>query len=437
MSYRTQHHYKITLELTVDGERLPAENDIIYCSFLRTPIARIASKCIVRANIPQDTANRYIKALSNHDFERNLEVLLTITMHDEQESDISEKEGNPIYKRLFKCIALEPILVSKNVGNDIPCHMILVNKMLHTMATQNTYNVILNGTSSIDALNKFEKWVTSTYGDFVNFQKVGVDKDQSDFVYEQILTNQSNDLNIPTQIINSFKTNDICTTYFWDDFVISDSNIARKDVCAWHINFNNTDALDKVDVTKQGDMSKLVSYIKDIPCTDIFNEIHFGSEQRVYNLPSHVTGKVPNNDPYIDTQRGGKVEKINITKGREKTSVLNTEAPSSIPYETTVKSISIFAPDDEEHADKRITKTKDMFDKIERFVEFNIGPCFPDFPQFGQKYNLNYYIYDEAINEFKFTPLNICNTFVRKSNKEPWLIHSVKSLMIQYKPKIG
>jgi len=90
----------------------------------------------------------------------------------------------------------------------------------------------------------------------------------------------------------------------------------------------------------------------------------------------------------------------------------------------------IYCPDEPGNGQARFDNAIQLVsDKIMGFQYYEMSNCLPDFPQFGEIYNLE----EHNESNFVLSPLNIVNVFYRKNQREHYLYHLAKTVMLRYK----
>lgn len=413
---RFQFHYEINLISDTDGEII----DLQYCCFIRAPLYHTCSYCIAKCFIPQLLLRKYTELISLNQFPK---LKLKIYFLDES-SQMSERKINIIYNQTVQCISIHPEKAARYTENDIHVKMVLVNPMLHYMGTTNTYNTLLENVTGYDALENFEEWIQENYGNIFDFQHYGVSENLNEYTYEHILVKTSNDLNVPNYLIDTYKINNSPTIYFFDNFNIDERT--KNDIACLYLNLSKLESQFGENTSKFPDMEMLTKVIKKIPIKDAFKKydksgqvFNFRSKNIKYNHKKVTESNIPN--------KKSEINEINLDSER-KINVSNDGPISNQQIQQSSYFSSVYVPDDFKNAELRFNETKDQFvNRLNSIVYIEVTSSVPDYPNFGKKYDI------EKSGGFNFTPLSICNIFVRKNDKEPYMTLINKAVMVQFR----
>lgn len=416
MSNKLQFHYEINLSSQEDGEFI----DIQYCSFIRAPFYHTTSYCIIKCFVPQLIVQKYIEQTSVNNFPK---FKMKIYLLDEL-GQFSSKRVDIIYQQTLQCISITPEKALKYTEDSIHIKMILVNPVLHYMGMTNVYNVILENTTGYGALKNFEGWIKNNYGEIFDFQHFGVIENQNTYQYEQILVKVPNDLNVPNYLIDSYKINNNPCFYFFDNFNIGEKT--KNDIVCLYLNLSKLDSQYGQKTSLYPDTNMLTKIVKKIPIKDAFKKYDkdghvfvFRSNEIKFDHKKLTTSSIPNKKSEMSEIELEDKRKIFVSNDGP---ITNQQISQSSAFS------SIYFPDDLSNAKKRFESTKDQFiNKLQNIVFIEITSAMPNYPIFGTKYDI------EKNGKFDYTPLCICNIFVRKNDKEHFMILINKTIMLQFK----
>ena len=417
MGSKSQFHYEIGLEIDgCEGEAI----DVNWCSFIRAPVFKLASYCLLKCFLPQVLIEEMIENISDNNFPV---IKLNIYLLNELSKSYDERL-NPIFEKSLLCIGCTPLKVLDLSQNSSHVILVLTNPIIYYMGMTNTYNKILTNVTAYDGIKAFESWATETHGSVFDFKHIGMGTSINKTQYEQLLFKTSSDLMIPSYLIYGYKTNDFLSWYFFDDFYIDKKS--KKEIVCTCINAEALADQEGDRIEEYPDMNKLTKIVREIPIADISkkydkdgNAFIFTTNEMKYNHEKIPQSSVP--------KKSGNMKTINIMDGRDLSVSKNGSiSTTTIPQSTTIS--NIYVPDNPQQALKRFEKCKDiMKDKIRRFVSVEVTNSFMDYPQIGKKYDI------EKSGRYNYSPLSIVNTFVRKTDKEEF--HSLinRSLMINFR----
>ncbi len=408
----TQFNFEINLEIA--GKTYA---DITYCSFLRAPLVKQCGIAIMKIYLSQVITRQMVADVDTNNYPK---MKLKVYLKDE----ITKKKTKELFQQQVNCINVLPDGPIKFQEERMHVTLVLVHFILQYISNNNTYNVIEEDTTAYAALSKFEGWLLSTYNAGFLPHHIGVDS--STYIYEQMLIRAPNDLNVPTFIINNYKPNKSFGFYFFDSFYVSDDR--QVDIVNHFINFSSKHAFKKVDVYEYVDQKLNVNFIKNCNMSDLkekfltpignrkifrHREIAFDHEKKPTNctMPRECpTGLVP----------------IPLVGDRQIKNIPDIKR-SSIQWPSSAIT-NIYCPDEVELGEERFEKGQQFMSNFKGIQFFEITNSLPDFPQFGEIYNLE----EENKKNYVLTPINICNIFIRKNMKENDLYHTAKTLMFRF-----
>ena len=413
---KAQFHYELNLNSQEDGDI----NDIQYCCFIRAPLYHTTSYCIMKCFVPQLVVQKYMTQVSVNNFPK---FKLKIYILDES-SQFHEKKIDIIYNQSVQCISITPEKSMRYTESNVHVKMVLVNPILHYMGITNAYNVILENTTGYNALKNYEEWIKKNYGNVFNFQHYGVSENQNSFQYEHILVKTPNDLNVPNYLIDTYKINNNPCFYFFDNFNIDEKT--ENDIVCFYINLSKLDAQMGQQTSKFPDMNMLTKVVRKIPIKDMQRKydkdghvIVYRSPELKYNHKKVTSSSIPTKD--------SKVEKVELSEDRN-IFVSNDGPISNHQISQSSMFSSIYFSDSLENAKLRYESTKEQFiKKLNNFVYVEITNAIPNYPNFGKKYDI------EKSSKYDFSPICICNIFIRKNDKEPFMALLNQTIMVQFK----
>ena len=398
--------------------------DVLFCAFYRTPIIKQASYTILRINLSPKAIFKVQKDLSD-----NKHTKFKIIIYIVDRSDKYKRIKKIFYKNY---LALNIKLKENFQPNKerVMCELLLVNPVLFYMNNTNTYNKILLDLTAYSALKQYESFIKSTYGDTFYFNHLG-NVNNNSYKYEQILIKVTDDLNVPNQIINTFKTSDSFSYYFFDDFQLSEE--CDRDISCTCLNFSKKDQFAQFDITDFGDILQNVALkIQTKFNDDVFSldkkedSINYNHQEIIYKITKRQKSKVPEQKKI--TQENMKLNfgsdidldrKFVYTKSQESIKQLSQSSQTT----------NMYSPDSVSNAKKRFKEGKTFLTKsINELVTMESNNSFFEWLQFGKLYNFEI----NKPTEFLYTPLNIIHIFQRKIMKEHYLSHLLKFNCIKY-----
>lgn len=388
-------------------------NDVQFCSFIKQPIEKNSSYCLIKINLTDVVVQQIKNDISSSNFPRFNLIIFLIN---------NNKRSILLYEKVYKVLYLTTNDNDINIKQTVSCSLLLVNPILHYMSTTNAFNTIVNNTTSYDVIKKYQKFIVKNYGDGFYFNNIGLTAEKNEYLYEQILIKTQNDLVVPSEIIKKYKPFNSFNFYFFDDFNFSEDN--TRDICVNYINLSNKKLFKKVDMYERTDIFQGLRKLKYTPVSDFFSIVHKNSETKnvITNEINYKTDKQIKS--FIPTHKTieNKVISINEYNNISLTTNINlTLSNNRKKVNRSVEYTDLYAPDSIINSQTRFENAKNLFDnKITTIADFYCPNSIPNSIQLGNIYNF------EKQNDFKYTPFNIVNIFFRKNIREPILSHVVK-----------
>ena len=402
--------YEIVLQAVETKEMY---HDVQFCSFIKQPIEKNSSYCLIKLNLTDIILQQIKNDISVSNYPRfNLMIFL---INDNKRTTV-------LYEKSFQVLFINPDEEDVTIKDRVSCRLLLVNPLLHYMSTTNAFNRILNNKTAYDIILKYEEFVIKQYGNSFSRNHIGVKKQKNEHLYEQILIKTENDLKVPTDIINKYKPFNSFNFYFFDDFNFSENN--KYDICMNYINLSNKNLFNKFDIYEFPDLVQGMRKIKTTPVSDFFSIIH--KEMQTQNVHTkEIRYKTDKKiTAFIPTQKTIMSIPTEVNEYRNIAHSINTNLTSTNNKKKIQQSIEytdIYAPDNMDNTNARFKNAKELFDeKIKNITEYYCPNAIPDAIQLGNLYNFG------IAKEFIFTPFNIVSIFFRKNIREHLLSHIVK-----------
>jgi hypothetical protein len=418
--------YKIQIK-NIRGEIF---DDTIHCICYKAPLIKKASYWTIRINVSTVWAEQVFYDIGKHN---RISVELKISEVKYEGQKESYKIVKDIYERSCVCLNISNAKGQYKIDTtDMNTEVLLVltDHILYDMSLKLFFNRRFTDTTAYDALQEFETKIVEQYGDNFYKNKVGVDKDKSSHIYEQILVAGINDLNVSDLLLYSKKALTKPSLYFFDDFYMDSKN--DKAIAIHHINLFdiNNDDFKKVNLVKYFDTSFQTIILKEVPLFDVFQSVTNGCSHWNVDNP-RATDRLITDDtitvfkPIVTSTSEDDYE----IDGERKAKIVKTE----VKYEETKqkqKSTQIFTPDKSDLAIQRIKDFSEFIKvKAKQLVVIQTTDCYCDWLQFGRSYNID--VTSARINNYIATPILICNIFY-KDGTERVMKHIAKSVMIEY-----
>jgi len=418
MGAQSQLNFEIII--TINGITY---SDITYCAFIRSPVIKQSSFCLVKLFFSQILLRQMMSDIDKNQF-------VDCNMKIYAKDDNKRKDNiNIIFSKTFKCIKVVPEGSIRFQEDKMFASFILVHPTLYYLNNNNTYNNIQFDKKGYEILTNFESFLTDQFGDIFNFKHIGADIQKNEYVYEEVLTRAKNDLSVPNYLINNYKINNTFSYYFFDPFTMSEEE--DMEITNYYINlydpkkFKQRDVFEyfdrhvtsnKISIKNFSDLNQDI--LNKVGNRFIFNhqEIKYSHEKTPKTTPINKKNKPTSTDFKMVEERKIK----SITEGSTKEAIYGGSSAVSILY----------CPDKPENGQTRFDNAVELIsNKIMGIQYYEMSNCLPDFPQFGEIYNLE----EENSSNFILTPLNIVNVFFRKIRKEQYLYHLAKTVMLRYK----
>ena len=379
-------------------------SDVHYVSFVRTPIIKHASFCIIQMNLPSLMVKQLQLNISSNSYET-----WTLLIYEIAERMSSDTPVDLIFEKPYKILSLqlqEPLLFNKP---NIVVRLLLVNPILYSMDTSTAFNQILNELTAFDAIKKYEEFIDETYGKFY-YHHVGVTEKVNKFKYEQIFIPPSvTTINVPKYLINTYKPFHAYSIFFFDDFYFSE-NVDKDITC--HL-LNLTDVKNSFN---QFDIHKYLDFVRS---TKILGKKDFTDPFRILDrIGSFVYKNANIGINYLKKTVGSAVQSSSQspeTKEIEdrKTNIVKSQLQEQKLRQSTRSSI-IYIPDNKTNAEERLKLAQElMFEKFENICYYETQNCLPYWIQFGFLYNIEM----DDPNNYLYTPISIVNIFRRTEQK--------------------
>lgn len=397
-------------------------SDVHYTAFVRTPIIKQASFCVIQMNLPYLIVREQMEKISQNMY--NVWKMEIYTIDENNNNKI-----NVIFSKQFVMLSVLPLEKEyfQFLKPDTVVKIVLANPILYSLSTTNGFNEIMEDVTAYGAIKKYEKYLKENYGQF-KFNHVGTSEKLNRFLYEQIFTPPTIDtLNIPKYIINTFKPFDSYNTYFFDDFYLTpDSNEA---ITAHFLNFYNIK-----NHFKPMSMGEYPDYAF---LTRRFGKTEFTDQFRSLDTPNSTSTFINKNISFVSDQSNNattpqtSTSNVGIAQiyGR-KDKVPKYQTIQNKQKNKSVRAKVIYTPDNDVNAAKRIQVAQElMFYKFEHFCFYQTDNCLPDWMQFGKIYDME----SDNREAFLYTPLSIINIFHRTQEKEKatYCYHMMKYCMMK------
>lgn len=398
-------------------------DDINFFAAVRTPITKQAGFCVLKCFFSQVMARQM-----QSDINRNIfpDVNVAIYMYDEANNN----QLKFICDKKFKCLNIQVEGTLRFEEDRQYVTFILTHPIIYYISNNNTFNQIFLDQTAYNVLKAYEGFLTSNFGDIFHFRHIGADKNKNGYVYEQLLTRASNDLAMPDYLINTYKINNSFCFYFFDPFYINKD--AQNEVTCHYINLDAKDNFKNVNVHEYADMNIMTNHVKKKNINDIFQKLIDKDGHRIilnqqdiqsfYEKKPKQTGLPKKLKPVLN-------EETLIAEGGRSIQSVMEKSITNQNYPNGSATSTIYCPDSIDNGEQRFNKSKELLkDKLMSLHYYEMSNCLPEYPQFGQLYNL-----EEHNDSYIYTPLNIVNVFYRKVFREPYLYHMAKTVMIRYK----
>lgn len=421
MSSTGQFHYEIVI--TYNGRYW---RDINYCIFLRNPIYKLSSYCLLKGFLPQLAVYEILNRVGEDDFPTIIVEIYRINEPDE------EKGRTLLFSKDLLCLSITPDGELLYEETNTHATMLLVHPILYYLDNHNTFNKYFIDTTAYDVISNFESWLKSKHGDIFNINHQGVFNYKNSFEYEQILVRAPSDLNVPIYLTNVYKAIQANCFYFYDPFEITIEN--DKEIRIHFLTTQNKNSLQTDDINEYYDKGMSLKLLSEHPFNDISRELvdkDQNGHRKVFNhrniLYDHE--KKPTQTT-LQKMTMSNVMDIKLVQETERKIKFPIATNSGSSQETSSSISRFYVPDKVSCAEERFSLGQEYYKNVvDGFSVFEFSNCLPDFPKFGNRYNLDTF----NPREYIFTPLSICNIYARKIQREQYLYHFSKCLMLKYK----
>lgn len=413
----TELHFEIILKIV--GKNY---NDIGYCCFFRSPLVKLSSFCLVSLYMSQILIRQMVSDTDKNEF-------LDCTMSIYSKNETTNDNVNCIFTKTLKCIKVIPDGAIRYQEDEMPVKLLLIHPTLYYLANNNTYNKILNESKAYDVLKSYENFLTITFGDIFDFKHIGADINKNNYIYEQILTRVPNDLSIPTYLINNYKINNSFSFYFFDPFYISENS--ENEITNFYINLFNKKKFKQKDTYKYADQQLMTKQIQIQNLSDIKQNLINKIGNRIILNDKDIRysyDKSPKTS-MINEKLKPTIDEFKLIENRKIKTIVE-KSKKTKEYSGSSAITSIYCPDNVENGELRFNNAIQLMSDIIMGIHYyEISNCLPDFPQFGNVYNLE----QENKSNYNLTPISINNIFFRKRFKEHYLYHLSKTMFIRFK----
>ena len=413
----SQLHFEVLLEFANSSMR-----DINYCAFIRSPIIKQASFCMVEVFMSQILARQLQSDLSRNKY---ADIKVIIYVDDQAEKDKIQN----IYKKTLRCLDMKTDKNIQFTDDRIHVTLLLVHPILHYLGNNNTFNRIFLNTTSSSVLGTYEGFLTSEFGDIFLFNHIGDDVQKNSFTYRQLLTKSPNDLSIPDYLIQNYKVNNSFCYYFYDIFHISDNS--TNEICCNYINLHDNKQFKQINVGKYIDKQLTVDHIDGRTFSDMHHKFIDKKGTRYILREPDIRAEYEKEPKKTSLDKKNKPteQEFELVDGR-KVKVQIEKNLTSHNYSGSSALNEIYCPDNIKNGRKRYDNAIELLkEKLLQIEIYELSNCLPDFIQFDQIYNLE----DHNETNYNYVPISIVNIFARKVYREQYLYHLAKTTMLRYK----
>jgi hypothetical protein len=357
---------------------------------------------------------------------------------------------------VLNCQTLQRDIIERYLDTNIsvPCRLMLVNPTLYTLGTTlNTFNKKYWNVVPIDIIKDFSKYLEDEYKDTFQTKFIHTDKNIHDFKYEHIIARADNDMILPKQINDMYKTYKYPCFIFFDDFAINNEN--KKDVLFLHMCLEScqTPGLEPIDIYKEPGIDSQFGTVnlKKISMMDrdsIFNYDPDSTrftvrDEQGYHKSYWLVNKEPieNYSPKLSVKIpvstiANELDPIQLPR----TILSNTFDKSTVTKDNLISDFfKLYAPDGVDQVNNtggeyrgwwdRFRMTEEFFKRrILAFYQMTSQNVHCDFYQFYRTYNFD----NTDITDFSFQPIAIANIFRRLEPKNTACMHTAKTVMLRY-----
>jgi hypothetical protein len=410
--------------------------DVVFCSCIKAPFYKKASFWVLKINVSTHWAQQLFNDLNDATI-RQLELEIHEIKHEGDFDSLNE--GRLVHYKSYNCIsatnAKEGELLRVEDSNS-EIILTLADHILFDMTKKNAFNKKLKDITAYDAILDYEQKLTERYGENAFwFNKINVEKDKSDYTYEELLLTAVNDQQITDILLYSKKALKNIAFYFFDDFCLDKD--CNKAIACHFINLPDLTEFKQFKIEESFDTTHFTTLLKEYNFSDTFRHITDGYSNTVIKnkymfAKLDLDRKTPTFHPSIDNIDN--TNEYNVNENRQSTVVKVTKEDVKHENKATdtpsdrQKPRIIYAPDSIALAEERIKNcTLFIENKIRRLIQLQTVDCYCEWLQFGRGYNFDQIFPESSL----FTPIMICNIFY-KEGTERSVKHMVKSLMLEY-----
>lgn len=425
---------KYVILVTFEGKNRTVHDDVLYLGIFRVPIQFINTMYMLKLNVSPVLAKQVENDVSDNKYPKLKLQIYTVDPQGKQD-DIA----NPLYERTL----VIGRMTNESAGGmpekgSVPIRMILIDPILYDMGKKLLFNGVKKGTA-LQILEEYEGFIKSKYGDHFEFKKKI--SDENKHIYEQILINPQkfkvglpdggeleynlkSDMDVPLFLQSQYKTTNVFSFYFFDTFNLQ----VKKNICGTFVSLFDSKKLEVFDCSKQKDIPKLTHVVNTTPINDpsqTFNKenavLNFRTSDMSYSTEKQINSKSPQQKNTNQTEY--------TLAGRQKKIYFAQSTNESKPAGQSSESLNIQSTDDSATAKTRFNNIKDTFNKkLDSIVEFETPQTTPDWLQFGTCYNLA----ENTPDEYIYTPVAICNIFMKLDTKGRIVEHNLKFMCVKF-----
>ena len=423
--------YEIKAEV---GGRSFTDINIFY--FYRLPWINSSAYSKIVMHMPVQYFLELNEKIRNNEF-----PMFTITI---DVADESKKKGDNLRSDSTTYLATVRQLIAIKSGTSnvhkpseqiIPCTFLLVDKILHRMGQEASFNYVLNNKTAKQAIGSYEGHISERYGgQTFDFKTIG--SNYNEYIYEEQLIKGINNLVIPSELIMNHKPTFTPSYYFIDTF--RNTMDVKRTLCCLFVDIGNKDLFEKFDIYENGreEIQVGTTLVKETPILDKSNYFKKDSPT-VYIKDRNNNWKyyIPDPPVSVDQQEGQFVESKldeSCEKGRG-----GSERKFHATYGTLNQKpkeigeiYTLYSPDNIESAKTRYSQiTTFIRDNIQGLYEYEFFNIHIDAIEFQRRYSLDPFKQDNK----DFVPLSIINRFQKIHDKETTMNHTVNSVFMAYK----
>lgn len=395
---------KTKYEINLTSSEEIVYTDIQYVAFIRAPIIKQASYCIVQLNLPIIIAEQL-----QYNIAENIFDIWNMQIFSIGDSETDQKQGL-IFNKQYTILSMQKQEIVVFEKATVLVKLVLVNPILYALETSTSFNKIISEKTAYEAIDEFEDFIDETYGQF-NYNHVGVTESVNKYRYEQIFIPPTiNTLNVPKYIINTYKPFHSYSIYFFDDFYFSDESdkaitchfLNLADVFNQFSDYDIQNYLDYMRMTRKVDIKNFTDPFRLLDRD--FSSIVYKTKDIAYSLLKQTKASAPQ---LILKNSKDSIE-IDKTKKFTDSQLQNSTTKQS------VRASIIYVPDNKTNAEERMKIAKDlMFKKLENIEFYETENSVPFWMQFGYLYNMNV----TSPYDYLHTPIGIVNIFRREEQR--------------------